>query len=273
LESGVDHFALLALAGGGLDVALPGVNANMAAGDVMAVDLSRPVSLRPRAIGEAVECVALWITRGRVLDLMSEEGSLHGLILKHESAPGALIGVSLRALAAMARRLSPRELDAMASGVLALAAHALAPALEASAAFSRAAPLASFVSIRRYIDANLASPNIGAKAIADTFGLSRATLYRLFEPAGGVALYIRKRRLDRAYREITAAGLANRRIGPIAYSLGFKNVNAFARAFRQVYGVSPMEARAQARDDWDGPAPAGGPGGERSLARVLALLR
>ena len=61
------------------------------------------------------------------------------------------------------------------------------------------------------------------------FGLSRASLYRLFEPAGGIAKYIRKARLSRAFQEITTAELSNRRIGHIAYALGFKNVSAFSQ--------------------------------------------
>jgi AraC-like DNA-binding protein len=88
---------------------------------------------------------------------------------------------------------------------------------------------------------------LSANSIAAEFGLSRASLYRLFGPAGGIAKYIRKARLSRAYQEITAAEFSNRRIGFIAYQLGFKNVSAFSRLFHEVYGVTPGEARERAR--------------------------
>ena len=83
--------------------------------------------------------------------------------------------------------------------------------------------------------------------IAKRFGLSRAALYRLFEPAGGVAGYIRKQRLDRAFQEITGGELSNRRISQIGHRFGFRNIHAFNRAFRKEYGMSPSDARKAAR--------------------------
>ena len=53
--------------------------------------------------------------------------------------------------------------------------------------------------------------------------------------------------MNRAFQEITTAELSDRRIGHIAYTLGFKNVSAFSRLFYEVYGVRPGEARKRAR--------------------------
>ena len=77
---------------------------------------------------------------------------------------------------------------------------------------------------------------------------SRASLYRLFEPVGGVACYIRSRRLVRARNELTAPGLQDRRIGPIAYRAGFQSIAAFNRAFRQAYGETPRSIRKPETD-------------------------
>ena len=49
---------------------------------------------------------------------------------------------------------------------------------------------------------------------ATAFGLSRAALYRHFEPVGGIAAYIRSARHSRAYQEIVAPEFANQRIVP-----------------------------------------------------------
>jgi AraC-like DNA-binding protein len=67
--------------------------------------------------------------------------------------------------------------------------------------------------------------------------------YRLFEPVGGVASYIRTRRLARARQELTAPGLEDYRIGPIAYRAGFQSIPAFNRAFRAAYGQIPRSTR------------------------------
>jgi len=108
---------------------------------------------------------------------------------------------------------------------------------------NQAAPLESFVTLSQFIEANLGARDLGVEKLARTFGLSRASLYRLFEPVGGVASYIRTRRLNRAYQELTATGLENRRIGPIAYGAGFRSIPAFNRAFRTSFGQPPRDVR------------------------------
>jgi len=216
-------------------------------GDVIFVDLSQSLTVRQSASDGLVDEVTLWTARDRILPLVSDENALHGLVLKADSPSGAVIGATMQAFAGSAARMRLADFDAVADGLVALAAKSMAPALERMSDSASAAPPASFVTIRRYIDRKLASPDLSAGSIAAEFGLSRASLYRLFEPTGGIAKYIRKVRLSRAYQQITAAEYSNRRIGFIAYQLGFKNVSAFSRLFHEVYGVTPGEARERAR--------------------------
>jgi AraC-like DNA-binding protein len=216
-------------------------------GDVIFVDLSQSLTMRQSAQEGLVDELTLWTARDRILPLVSNENALHGLVLKAESPVGAVIGATMQAFAGSAPKMRLADFDAVAEGLVALAAKSIAPSLARSGDNMAPSPLASFVTIRRHIDRKLASPDLSANSIAAEFGLSRASLYRLFEPAGGIAKYIRKVRLSRAYQEITAAEFSNRRIGFIAYQLGFKNVSAFSRLFHEVYGVTPGEARERAR--------------------------
>jgi AraC-like DNA-binding protein len=215
-------------------------------GDVLFVDLSQSLTMRQCAPDGLFDGLTLWTVRDRILPLVSDESALHGLVVKAESPAGAVIGATMRAFAGTAPRMRLTDFDAVAEGLVALAAKSVAPALVRAGHSVIPQPLASFVTIRRYIDRKLASPDLSANTIAAEFGLSRASLYRLFEPAGGIAKYIRKVRLNRAYQEITSAEFSNRRIGFIAYQFGFKNVSAFSRLFHEVYGVTPGEARASA---------------------------
>jgi AraC-like DNA-binding protein len=216
-------------------------------GDVIFVDLSQALAMGESAPEGFVDGVTLWTARDRILPLVSDENALHGLVLKAESPAGAVISATLRAFARTAPKMRLTDFDAVADGLVALAAKSTAPALSQDGDVAASPPLATFVTIRRHIDRNLASSDLSADSIAAEFGLSRASLYRLFEPVGGIAKYIRKARLNRAFQEITAAELSNRRIGHIAYTLGFKNVSAFSRLFHEVYGVRPGEARKRAR--------------------------
>jgi len=211
-------------------------------GDLAFYDLAEPIDLHfDRATSDAPELM-LWFPRARLPKSLAEFDGLHGLTFRSETPAGRIIGAALKALSAEGETATDREFDAMAEGVLALIAAAIAPALETQRAGPP--PLASFLAIRRYVDKNIQAPGLNGDSLAKTFGLSRASLYRLFEPVGGVASYIRAARLRRAYREIVDAEFADRRIGPIAYGLGFKNISAFNRLFREEFGASPRKLRA-----------------------------
>jgi AraC-like DNA-binding protein len=246
-QSRIDHFAITFLASGSMAGFAGETDVDANVGDVVFKDLMQTLTLQTSLRGELTQFITLWIPRARLLASISNEKALHGLVLKGTSPAGALIGASLSSFAEQVPHMTTREMDSLADGLIELAARALIPTLEARSTSGSAVPLASFVSIRRFIDRNLGSPELGVDMIAKSFGLSRPSLYRLFEPIGGVAGYIRKQRLNRAYQDITTAEKADHRIGPIAYRLGFKNINSFNRAFREAYGKSPGEARQAAR--------------------------
>jgi AraC-like DNA-binding protein len=271
-RSRLDHFAIRVLVSGSA-AGLAGHQAiDAKVGDVFFIDLAQTLNLQLSVQGELTADITLWIPRARLLASVSDENALHGLVLRGTSPPGALIGGSLRSLAEHAEQMTTDELNALANGVIELTAKAIAPALEQAGASAVPAPLASFVTIRRYIDRNLTSPALDADSIAKNFGLSRASLYRLFEPVGGIASYIRKARLNRAYQEIITLEFSDRRIGQIAYSLGFKNVSAFNRLFHSIYGFSPSEARERATKGFSGTTLKARAATETSLAGLLARI-
>jgi AraC-like DNA-binding protein len=217
-------------------------------GDVIFVDLTQALAMRESARDGFVARVTLWTTRERILPLVEDENALHGFVLKADHPAGAVVGATLRTFAKTVEDIKLADFDALAEGLVALAAKSTAPALRRDGEAAAPPPHATFVTVRRYIDRNLPSPDLGAEQVAAEFHLSRASLYRLFEPAGGVARYIRKARLSRAFQEIAAPELSNRRIGHIAASVGFRNVSAFSRMFHEAYGVTPADARKQARE-------------------------
>jgi AraC-like DNA-binding protein len=242
------------------------------AGDVFFVDLLQTLDLQISPGAETAAAVALWLPRQRMLASIDDEYALHGFVVPNGSPAAALIGGSLRLFADQAGKLTAKEMDALADGVTELAAKSIGPLLPRTGGVDGGKPLASFVSIRHHIDQNLRSPALGVEHLAMTFGLSRASLYRLFEPVGGVASYIRKSRLNRTYQDIVAAEYSNRRIGPIAYRMGFKNLSAFNRLFKAAYGVSPKEARERAIHGFASAPPPANAEDETSLGLWLARL-
>jgi AraC-like DNA-binding protein len=211
-------------------------------GDLLFLDMKQALDLTLTADESDAADVTLWVPRRKLLAAMSRGDALHGYVVAGASPSGLLIGGCLRLLAEQAKAISAEQMDALCDGVIALIAKALAPEL-ARLGGAESRSHASLVIIQRHIDQRLTLPGLNADSLAKRFGLSRASLYRLFEPIGGVAGYIRKARLERAHQELMASENSSRRIGPLAYSLGFRNVSAFNRLFKAHYGVSPRDAR------------------------------
>ncbi|WEK52720.1 MAG: helix-turn-helix domain-containing protein [Candidatus Kaistia colombiensis] len=82
---------------------------------------------------------------------------------------------------------------------------------------------------RSFIDAHLGSERLDSDAICNALGVSRRTLYRLFDKEGGVQHYIQARRLERIRSRLTDAN-ETRRISEVAAEFGFVRSDHFARA-------------------------------------------
>ncbi|MDH6267464.1 AraC-like DNA-binding protein [Rhizobium sp. SG_E_25_P2] len=106
-------------------------------------------------------------------------------------------------------------------------------------------------SIRRHIEANLLDPDLSAETVAGSFGLSRRSLYRLFERFGGFQSYVHERRLRRAWEALRAADQRHLPISAIADSHGFANPENFTRAFRRLFGMTPREVRHLSASDME----------------------
>ncbi|MEO1039025.1 MAG: helix-turn-helix domain-containing protein [Pseudomonadota bacterium] len=93
--------------------------------------------------------------------------------------------------------------------------------------------------IRAYIEAHLSDRTLNADHIVRTFGVTRRTLYRVFESSGGVRAYIQERRLNRAIADLGQPRSKRGQIGAIATRWGFSSEAAFSRAVRKRLGVPP----------------------------------
>ena len=96
---------------------------------------------------------------------------------------------------------------------------------------------------RRMIEINLAEPEMTPDTVAALLGVSRSKLYRVFAPLGGIASYIRMRRLKRSLADLLDLDQADRPIYEIAYRWAFTSESDYSRAFRRQFGRSPREAR------------------------------
>lgn len=108
----------------------------------------------------------------------------------------------------------------------------------------RAARLAA---IKADIRENMARPGFSIASVAKRQGVSPRYIHILFETEGKTFTeYVHERRLKEAYRMLTNPAYAARRIGDIAYAVGFSEQSTFNRLFRAAYGATPTEVRKHA---------------------------
>ena len=93
--------------------------------------------------------------------------------------------------------------------------------------------------IQLFIEQRLDWPNLSSTLILKNFGVSRASLYRLFDSDSGVRTYINHRRLMRAVSELASAPRVRGQIHKVSERWGFTSDASFNRTVKRRYGVAP----------------------------------
>lgn len=235
-RSGIDHIMLRCLRTGRCEGKADGLAFRLDAGQVGVFDLARPISLSCHEVDNIVLVLprSLFAARRAALD------EAHGMVL---SGPlSAVLARYMYSLIEQAPAFGPADGLALTEPTVALVS-ACVHELPESRREGRAVTL---MAVKRYLDEHLADPDLRAEAACHRFGLSRPTLYRLFEPYGGFLRYLQDRRLKRCFNDLVSSNANPRRIADIADSWGFQSAAVFSRAFRRVYGVSARDARLAA---------------------------
>jgi AraC-like DNA-binding protein len=208
---------------------------------ILALDMNQPM----RMTRSACRVLALFLPRELVESVLPEAESIHGSVIGYQSPLARMIPAHLASLCEDLPTMSAQEAyDAMHTCAMLIAA-AFGKDKGLSGNARAAARTAMFATARRYIDDNLGQTDLTLDSVLAVSQLSRPTLYRLFEPEGGLAAYIRNRRLREAADELRR--YPHKAIVEVAYGLGFNSASDFNRAFRRAYDMSPSDFRALAR--------------------------
>ncbi len=98
---------------------------------------------------------------------------------------------------------------------------------------------------RNVLAQNLHRPGLSPLAVATELGISVRQLHLLFEPTGrSFARTLIAMRLNEA-RRLMLGMMSTRPIADVAYACGFDSMATFYRVFRQTYGMTPNELRAE----------------------------
>lgn len=239
-RSNIDHIVIQQYVTGGFVGAAPGRQIRVRSGDICVLDLASTFETHT----QESETLNLIVPRSLIVSALANPGALHGLVIPGESASARIIGMNLASILDSLGVMKENELRPIALAATSLVRALLRGVLEESAGATASGPGPSLFELRHFIEDRLAEPDLNVSGIATAFGLSRATLYRVFEPLGGIAGYIRRRRLHRAFSALTTPDGRPRRIGGIARQWQLGNEASFARSFRSEYGITPSAARA-----------------------------
>jgi AraC-like DNA-binding protein len=206
-------------------------------GEILLLDMARPMRTRM----PNVHLITLSVSRGVMDSIGAETDRLHGVVIPAERAAG------LNRLL----RSAVEKVDAQPQMLFGeLLAHQLGSILGAMSLARRAdreQPEEVRLRLaRRFIQTHLWDEALSPAHVARAAGLSRATLYRLFDDTGGVRKYIQMLRLAQLKRSL-GNPLEQRPVAALAFDAGFVSEHHASRSFKQVFGLAPGEFRREIR--------------------------
>jgi len=187
--------------------------------------------------------VTLSMARERVAERVRDPRDLHGRVLTPPRA--ALLADHMRSLARHGGAFGAAALVAVGRAGSDLLGAALA---EDSCARPVGPAALRIDRVRAFVEESLFAPGFGPEAVLARFAISRATLYRDFRRWGGLAAYIRRRRIETLRERLGEAG-ETRSLAELAEQLGFSTEARQSEAFLAQYGVRPGAYRQAARGE------------------------
>ncbi|MBN3845545.1 helix-turn-helix transcriptional regulator [Paraburkholderia sp. Ac-20342] len=206
-------------------------------GGIFAIDLDQPVQCRRAPCRH----VTIFLPGELLQDVFPDPSALHGRALSpHLPAVRYLTGRVL-SFAAQIRRMAPWDAYRVLREIVLQIADTFGEQAGLKGSKVALARAMAFDQARRYVQTNLHDDDLSPERVVESLGLSRPTVYRLFEHDGGLGAYIRHVRLRAAAAELVAwPGV---QVRDVAYAHGFRSASDFTRAFRRAYGLAPQDMR------------------------------
>jgi AraC family transcriptional regulator, positive regulator of tynA and feaB len=210
---------------------------NVAGGDVVLLDSTRPVTFVPEAEHRYAQWLSVKLPRQNLVSHLGFEPQ--GVACGRRQALAARLFRQL----ALAPVSDAEPAFASSDRFMPLVVYDLLGAL-----FAPPAPLGSrhndklFMRVCGIIKNRFADPDISPREVAAEAGISLRYLQKLFTVRGSTCSHhISSLRLDHAAHLIERRALVKtgQPLGEIAYACGFRDYTHFARGFRQRFGTTP----------------------------------
>ncbi|NJR20244.1 MAG: helix-turn-helix domain-containing protein [Hyphomonadaceae bacterium] len=239
LAGGIDHYFLLSCRSGGYSGVCDGLPVSFGPGDTCLFNLSSPADV------SAPDCdtLVLVLPRSLLAPLLAVPDVRGGIVLRGDTPMGRILFGSLAGIFDNCNTIPVGDAMRLARMTASLVAACYGPAEVPEDNLAERFRGVSLLAMKRYVDAHLGHPDLGVEHLTHVFGMSRASIYRIFAPLGGVAEFITRRRMRQALYDLSSADDETRQVSSVAYALGYANRTSFTRAFKAHFGISPSEAR------------------------------
>ncbi|RQR53014.1 helix-turn-helix domain-containing protein [Burkholderia sp. Bp9140] len=202
---------------------------------ILALDMDQPCTIR----SFHGRILLLFVPRALVERSFPDAASLHGRWI-HATTPLTRILIEhvvalRRQIVGLGKKEAHQSFLTAVELIVAAFSHQAGLAGNARAAVRAAI----YGQVRRHVETNLHDPNLSPDSVLASLHLSRASVYRIFEHEGGLAAYIRNRRLRMAADELVR--FPHMEVQDVASGLGFNDASSFTRAFRRAFDIAPRE--------------------------------
>lgn len=234
----IDHYMIQLFISG--DVEDLRLAPDVKAGGLIAFDLADVMD----TFNSDFDLFSVMVPRRRLAPLLTHPDSLQGARVDPQTGPGRLLASYLTTLFSIAPTLSVADGSFAARSLIEVIALSFNGAAIKDGDAPEFLQPAEVLRVQNFIKERLTRADLDPDFVAAGVGMSRARLYRLFAPIGGVSEFIREQRLRRSLADLLSTQHAHRQIADIAYGWGFRDPVSFTRAFKQRFGRTPSEARA-----------------------------
>ena len=225
---GFNHFAVHLVLDGRLEGSAESGFDQARRGDLVLVDTRKP----SRTTAHDLHVLTASVSRPLIGAAAGATGRLHGHVVP---SPNTLVlGDVMQSLVRHGSNATPDVVPGLRRAFGEALSAALSTSALGAAVEARRLDLAQRDAAIRFIESAIADRDLDAAKIAAGMGLSRSSLYRLFQPYGGVAAYIMARRVA-AVRDALESG-PNDTLSGLAVRFGFTDESHLNRRFSRVYG-------------------------------------
>lgn len=231
-----DHVSIVLLCEGKASVDIGNRRVELSTGEAIVLDSTKTMRMQ---VPEA-RLVVIDVARDRLAELVGDVGALHGRVLPGESME--LLAEFLRAMLLRLDTLTLRAVRPVTVALTAMLGVALQEGGAAEQANHHRLAAERLAHIRAVSASRLGDPDFDTDDLVEISEMSRASLYRLLAPHGGVAGYLQNRRLERV-RVALGSPHDRRSFAEIAEDNGFRDERQCARLFQKRFHLRPGDYR------------------------------